>query len=60
MVENSRSLSHKKVTLPKNGPYSKFFWSVFCRIQTEQGEIQSISLSVFSSNTGKHGSKNSE
>lgn len=41
MVENSRNLPHKKVTLPKKDPYSRFFWPVFCRIQTEQGEIQS-------------------
>ena len=32
-----------KQILRKKGPYSDFFWSVFFRIQTEYGELQSIS-----------------
>ena len=29
-------------TLPKKCPYSEFFWSVFSRIRSKYGEIQSI------------------
>ena len=32
------------ITLRKKCPYSEFFWFAFSRIQTEYGEIRSISL----------------
>ena len=31
------------ITLREKCPYSEFFWSIFSRIRTEYGEIQSIS-----------------
>ena len=40
-------------SLREKCPYSELFWSAFCRIQTEYGEI--LRLSVFSPNAGKYG-----
>ena len=43
------------ISLCEKCPYLEPFWSVFSRIRTEYGETRSISLSVFSWNTGKYG-----
>ena len=40
---NQRSSCSQVLSLRKKCPYSEFFWSVFSRIQTEYGEIRSIS-----------------
>ena len=40
-------------SLLKACPYSEFFWSVFLRIRTEYGEIQSISPLRIQSECGK-------
>ena len=47
-----RVLNTPLITLRGKCPYSEFFWSLFSRIRTEYGEIQSIS--VFSPNAGKY------
>ena len=38
-----RVKKEKSKSLRKNGPYLELFWSVFSRIWTEYGKIQSIS-----------------
>ena len=38
-----RFLCHLLFSLRKKSPYLKLFWSVFSRIRTEYGEMQSIS-----------------
>ena len=38
------SVMRKTNSLREKCPYSEFFWSVFCRIRTEYGEIRSIYL----------------
>ena len=43
---NVRDISINTI-LRKKCPYSELFWSVFSRILTEYGEIQSISLHLF-------------
>ena len=35
-------ITHSWLTLREKCPYLKFFWSLFSRIRTEYGEIQSI------------------
>ena len=55
-IQTFRDDAQRFISLRKKCPYSEFFWSVSCRIQTQYGEMRSISI-VFSANTGKHGTK---
>ena len=55
-IQTFRDDAQRFILLHKKCPYSEFFWSVFCRIQTQYGEMLSISI-VFSANAGKHGTE---